>query len=282
MLAATSRCRHEAQASSVSVKRQLAHLSDLHLGHRGAARAAERLVEHLLRSAVDHVVVTGDITESGEADELALFERLFAPLLDARRVTVIPGNHDRAGEGHGMRLARGRLWREAAPGLHLVCLDTTGPHNRSYIASHGELSATQVDGALHALDVAPAGALRVVLMHHHPLPLPDEGFAERLATRLGWPHALELPRGRELVERCAGRCDLVLHGHKHVPTFRVLRSGGSTPLYVANAGSTTELGAFQVYEHERGRLVAARLERVDGSAPVVRRLESWPSLELAA
>ena len=68
-----------------------------------------------------------------------------------------------------------------------------------------------------AIAAAPREALTVILLHHHVLPLPEESFPERLATRLGWPHAAELALGAELVSRVQGRCDLILHGHRHVP-----------------------------------------------------------------
>src|SRR4051794_20379448 len=37
---------------------------------------------------------------------------------------------------------------------------------------------------------APAGALTAVLLHHHPLPLPEDSLHERLASWLGWPQTL--------------------------------------------------------------------------------------------
>jgi hypothetical protein len=93
------------------------------------------------------------------------------------------------------------------------------------------------------------------MLHHHVLPLPEEGFAERLATRLGWPFAAELALGRALVERVLGRADLILHGHRHVPralSMPVLR-GRTVGIY--NAGSSTELGDARVFRHLDGVLV---------------------------
>ena len=40
---------------------------------------------------------------------------------------------------------------------------------------------------------------------------------ERVITQLGWPNAAELASGQEMVARLQGRCDLVLHGHRHRP-----------------------------------------------------------------
>lgn len=93
------------------------------------------------------------------------------------------------------------------------------------------------------------------MLHHHPLPLPEESFQERLATRLGWPHAAELPLGAGLVRRCLGQADLLLHGHRHQPWARGLVTYDGRTLRVSNAGSSTERAGLQLYRHLSGRLL---------------------------
>lgn len=237
--------------------RKLAHLSDLHLDLSAESdAAAASLVEALLALDVDHVVVTGDLTHQGGNTEYQRFRDIFAPLLDTGRLTFIPGNHDRPGDDAGSRWMDGSKVRtETHAGLYLVCVDSTGAHNRNYFASHGELTRPVLDAVDAALDAAPRGALAAVLIHHHVMPLPEESFPEWLATRMGWPHAAELPLGAELVARVAGRCDLLLHGHRHVPREQQLEVPGGRPLRVYNAGSSTDLGRFRLFQHEGGRLV---------------------------
>jgi len=237
--------------------RTLAHLSDLHLDLTPASDASARaLVEALQAGHVDHAVVTGDLTHQGSRTEYARFQELFAPLLDTGRLTIIPGNHDRPGEDVGGAWLEGHKVRAVErPGLFLVCVDSTGEHNRNYFASHGELTRDTLDQVDAALDTAPVDALVAVLLHHHVLPLPEESFPERLATRMGWPHASELPLGAELVTRAQGRCDLVLHGHRHRPNDCLLDTAEGRPLRVFNAGSSTDLGRFRVFGHSEGRLV---------------------------
>ncbi|MFP2927927.1 metallophosphoesterase family protein, partial [Pyxidicoccus sp. 3LG] len=183
--------------------RTLAHLSDLHLDLTPASDASARaLVETLQAEGVDHVVVTGDLTHQGTRVEFQRFQELFAPLLDTGRLTFIPGNHDRPGDDVGGRWMDGQKVRTVErPGLYLVRVDSTGPHNRNYFASHGELSRETLDSVDAALAAAPREALVAVLVHHHVLPLPEESFPERLASRLGWPHDAELALGAELVTR---------------------------------------------------------------------------------
>ncbi len=233
--------------------RSLAHISDLHLGRTPAEAGALRAtVAALVEAAVDHVVVTGDVTNRGRLDELATFRRLIAPLAD--RLTVVPGNHDRLGEDAGRLLMRGRVAVDRRPGLHLVRLDSTAPHNRSLLDCHGRLSLADVDEVAAAVDQARPGDLVAVLLHHHVHPLPGDDLWERLAGLVGLPWTAELTAGRTLLERIRGRCDLVLHGHRHVPAELVLDQEAARPLRVVNAGCSTGLGRTRLFVHAAGRI----------------------------
>ena len=222
----------------------LAHLSDLHFGQGPAREAMARaLCQALVESAIDHVVVTGDVTHKGRDVEMSLFLDVFAPLLRQGRLTVVPGNHDRVGDDAGRALMKGRrVAVEEHPGLYLVLVDSTAEHNRSYWACHGELTRRMLDEVDAALDAAPERSLVAVLMHHHLVELPVEGWLERMSERLRLPYSGELQLGRELLERVQGRCDLVLHGHRHVPREIHLFTDTRRPLALYNAGSSTELG----------------------------------------
>ena len=133
------------------MKRTLAHLSDLHLGRSGADTIGlGRAVTALVKADVDHVVVTGDITDGGQFDQLATFRRLTAPIAD--RMTVVPGNHDRIGENAGRLLMRGRVATETHHGLFLVRVDSTAPHNRRPVDAHGLITADDLADIDAALD----------------------------------------------------------------------------------------------------------------------------------
>jgi 3',5'-cyclic-AMP phosphodiesterase len=237
---------------------KLAHLSDLHLGERPELAASARaLVRSVLEQQIDHVVVTGDITHTGSISEYETWLDVFAPLLEARKVTVVPGNHDRAGDGVAELLSDGlRVSVDGREGLFMVCIDSTAPHNRSTFRSHGDLGEQMLRAVEGALERAPRGWTRCVLLHHHVLPMPIEGIGEWFAERFGWPHASELTLGSELLRRLHGQVDLVLHGHRHVARESVLE--GVRPLRVANAGCSTALGAYRVFEHAEGRVCAGK------------------------
>jgi 3',5'-cyclic AMP phosphodiesterase CpdA len=247
----------------------LAHVSDLHIGRDAATdRAAHLLALALEDAGVAVALVTGDVTHRGRLSELSRFESTFRPLLDANRLVVVPGNHDRLSEGAAAAIMpRGRVDVASLPGLHAVRLDSTGPHNRSLLNAHGLLTEEDIDAVGAALDLAPEGALAVLVLHHHLLPLPPDFFGERLSNLLGWPNATELPMGGRLLDRIRGRCDLVLHGHRHTPSELVLGAASSRPLRVMNAGSTTQLGRVRLLAAREGRLASdAWLEIGGGDA----------------
>lgn len=235
----------------------LAHLSDLHFGRSAANDAAcAWLARSLAHAGVDHVVVTGDLTHTGRREQLDAFRRAFAPLAAAERLTVIPGNHDRMGHDVARQLMPGpRVEVRLAPGLFLVRIDSTGPHNSSRIAGHGRFDADDLVRCDAALRAAPSGAVVVVLLHHHLVPLPEEDLAERIASLLRRPWAAELVRGRRLLAALRGRCDLVLHGHRHHPSELVLGRASARPLAVYNAGATPRLGCVRIFRHRAGKLI---------------------------
>jgi len=237
--------------------RTFAHISDLHIGRDDATDlSARHLVEALLKARVDDVLLSGDVTHRGRAEELARFERLFAPLLENGRLCVVPGNHDRLGDDAARGLMRGgRVAIASRPGLHVVRVDSTAPHNRSLIDGHGVVTARDVADVEVALADVPPGALPVVMLHHHVLPLPVEDIAEKLATLIGLPSAEELPLGEDLLGRILGRCRLVLHGHRHVPAEFHVTAPGPVPMRILNAGCTTQLGRARLLAHANGEVV---------------------------
>jgi hypothetical protein len=149
----------------------------------------------------------------------------------------------------------GRVQVLRRPGLHVVRLDSTASHNRSLLDGHGEVTFDDMDQVEAALAEGPPEALRVLMLHHHLLPLPVEDLAEKVATFLGWPNAAELPLGRQLLLRALGACQLVLHGHRHIPAESRVSAPQLEPLRIVNAGSTPELERARIFRHAAGRVL---------------------------
>src|SRR5262249_54800395 len=159
--------------------RMLAHLSDLHMGRspEDAAQAAQ-LARALVEIGIDHVLVTGDVTHRGKRREWELFEATFGALIETGRVTVVPGNHDRLGDDRGDAIMPGeRVQCVTRDGLHIIRVNSTGDHNRSWIAGHGILLPEDLDAIDVALDETPRDHLAVIALHHHVVPLPEEHAA---------------------------------------------------------------------------------------------------------
>lgn len=235
----------------------IAHVSDLHLGRDARTDAAvRRLCGALVEAQVDAVLVTGDITHRGRFAELRAFEEAFEPLLSSGRVVVVPGNHDRAGDDAGATLMVGaRVGVASLPGLHVVRVDSTAPHNRSLISAHGGLGRSDLAEVDAALREAQPGALTAIMLHHHVVPLPADDLAEALSGWLGWPNAAELRQGPELLALARHRCDLVLHGHRHVPSVANPWPRDARALAIVNAGCSPDLGRARLYRHDGATLL---------------------------
>jgi len=114
---------------------RFAHISDLHIGRSAENDAnAVRLCASLMESGIDQVVATGDLTHRGLRRELEQFESIFAPLIAQGRMVVVPGNHVCLGDDVSRDLMEGqRVQTTTRPGLYIVRVNSTAPHNRSWI-----------------------------------------------------------------------------------------------------------------------------------------------------
>ena len=206
----------------------IAHLSDMHLGAH-VPDAVTSVIADVMAARPALTVVTGDCTMRARVPQFraarALLDRLPTPLL------VVIGNHDvplisaaRIVDPY----ARYRYWIDGdldpivrLPGLTALGLQTT-PRWRW---KSGRVSRRQSDHVAAVLGAAPAGAVRLLALHH---PLQAGGLA-RIAGR-----------GRLLRALAAAHVDLVLAGHTHVPESRCVELPGmSHRLIEVVAGTAT-------------------------------------------
>ena len=186
---------------------RLLHVSDLHAGTHeepDVERALARLVERLEPQLV---VASGDLAHRGRRSQLERAAELLRSL--GPPVLAVPGNHD-------IPHTPARLWRAwpefervwgtteptvSLPGLHVVGTNSARPFRHQ----GGALSAAQLKRAGERLAEADAGALSVVVLHHHPIGAPLRAARKRPLSRRN--HVL-----RSLVDAGA---DLILAGHIH-------------------------------------------------------------------
>ncbi len=209
-----------------NVKRVMGYLNWRRRQFVHRAEVLDRLVADMKVHAADHIAVTGDLVNLGLPSEYGTALRWLQDLGPPDRVTVVPGNHDIyvALRTHpGVRLwadyMQPRDWerraldeggdgfpftRRVGP-VALIGVNSAVP-TPPFVAA-GRLGAVQIARLAQALDRARAdGLIRVVLIHHPPLP----GQA---------PPRRALADARELAETLdAHGADLVLHGHNHTDT----------------------------------------------------------------
>jgi len=258
----------------------LAHLSDLHLTqphphlqdlaskrllgylswqlkrrheHRSSVLAA--LTRDLAAQPVDHVVLTGDLTQIGLPDEFRQVRDWLETLGRPENVTLIPGNHDRyvsTADKHTMALWR-PYYQSDDGGHHFPCVRERGPTALIGVDSAPPTApflATGSVGARQCRELAEVlqserKHFRVVLIHHPPHP-----EAVKFRKRL-----VDATRVSEVLYRHG--CGLVLHGHSHQWQLHWL-SGPYAPIPTLGVPSASALGHKQGY---RARYHCYRISR---------------------
>lgn len=213
---------------------RLLHVSDLHVGAREEAEVEGPLRALIERLQPQLVVVSGDLTHRGRAEEhahAAAFLRSLGPA-----VLAVPGNHDIP------LLPPGRFawpWREflrhwettepvyLSDGLLVVGLNSVRPWRQQA----GGLDRAALRRAAERLAQAPSGALRVACLHHHLTGAPWRSHKRPVARR-----------GRVLSALVAAGAELVLAGHIHQSAvcerreFEVATTGGRAAVVAAAPG----------------------------------------------
>jgi 3',5'-cyclic AMP phosphodiesterase CpdA len=283
---------------------RIAHFSDLHLlslegvtmrrflnkrltgwvnlrlkrGHVHKVSHVRAIAREIARAKVDHVVVTGDLTNLALEPEFELARSVLQDDLgiEPSRVTVVPGNHDLYTDGAlrsrrfehyfadwlksdlpelavtagGARFPVVKLRGSAV----IVALSSAVP--RLPFVAAGELGSAQLDALARVLAHPEVAARTLVLALHHP---PVHGWSRLKGHLEGLRDAPAL-----LSMLMSVRCGLVLHGHLHRRIHRVvtthvgvLQQVGATSASLHDE-TPDRMAGFNVYEiDERG---VARIE----------------------
>jgi len=239
---------------------RIVHLSDLHLTPRdGDARSEPRLFGKLsgmntaFRSLLgakavreaDLVLVTGDVTDSGQLASWQVFWKAMKVAGLTERALVLPGNHDvchlgvrvvsskpaqaaadlarvRAGLALGAQPVRYPFVRVLDQGrVALFGLDSCNAGNPTGLTNAlGQLSFAQLERLARLLHRHREVPVKVVALHHSPnIPAAETDRARELppvhpVTR--WGHELPADQRRALRLLCVThRVRLVVHGHLH-------------------------------------------------------------------
>ncbi len=179
----------------------IAHLSDPHHGPLFVERSYSRAVRELLELKPDVVVISGDFTENGILSEYEQAAEHLQQLEDFPLVTV-PGNHDYRSTGY---LIYRRLFGSRQHlSLGKVVFHTVGTARPD--RDEGEVGFRQSTWLEENLK-KDENKVRVVVMHHHLVQVPDTGTDRTTVVDAG-----------DILKTIASQgTELVLCGHRHRP-----------------------------------------------------------------
>ena len=212
---------------------RVVQLSDVHFGGEDAG-AAQGALDYVATFPPDLTIVTGDFTLNGLPKEFRAardwFERLPGPKL------ATPGNHDTPYWNIPLRaLTPFKRYRHfiGAPeggafdgaGLAVRVINTSRGAQPRPDWSKGAINLQAAETQAHELQTAPAGALRVIAVHHPLIEVVDTPVT-------GGVH-----RGALAAELFAReQVDVILSGHIHNP-FAVALPFADRRTYAVGAGT---------------------------------------------
>lgn len=275
--------------AGLGLKRLLSYLSwQRKRRHRHLPGILAAVLADIPANPVDHLLVTGDLTQLGLAGECDEALHWLLGLGDPRRISVIPGNHDRLVADDWARTA-GR-WRDffAEDPLAADC-QASGPDSGPdgafpFLRRCGPVALVGLNSAVPTAPLFASGRLgdaqlerlgarleslgrqqcfRLVFMHHSPLP---HGHA--------WRKRLRDAAALQAVLRSAG-AELVVHGHGHHQVFATVAAEAGVML-VVGAPSASLAGERQAgwnrYVIERtaaGWNVTVELRRLESTGVIL-------------
>ena len=184
---------------------EIIHLSDLHIRSNPDKKSSspsendlyecgsrvKELIKYIdFNYPEAHIVITGDITDSGTPKSIALAKKLMNGWMREKRLTVVPGNHDCGSYGNlyyeerknNFLKAFSRAipsknfpWLKIYDHVGLIGLDTNKLPKKS---ARGHLGKRQIEDLEKILDSRKfKKIIPIILMHHHP-------FINKKLTRL--------------------------------------------------------------------------------------------------
>ncbi len=244
---------------------RIAAAGDVHFGLDSAGSLRPHLEQ--LPDRADVLMLTGDLTRHGEAEEAAVLAKELEDV--TLPVVAVLGNHDYHGdqekeirevmEGAGTTVLEGEGITIEIGGRRLGVAGTKGfgggfvganatdfgePEMKAFVQLTKELAA----GLEEALEDLRDTDYRVALMHYSPIKETLEGEPPEIWAFLG----------SYLLGEAADRagCDLIFHGHAHRGTEKGITPGG---IQVRNVAQPVIQRAYRLYcfEVEEGEVACA-------------------------
>ncbi len=196
----------------------IAQISDLHLGPQFVSSAYDQAVKEILQLKPDIVVASGDFTENGLLREFNLAAEKLEKL---KEFPIIPvaGNHDYRSTGY---LVYKEIFGEKQifhfGNVTILTVSTARPDR-----DEGEVGHRQDDWLAENLR-KNQNKVKIVIMHHHIVSVPDTG-TDRITI---------VDAGDILRTLFLEKANLVLCGHRHRPWMWKINE-----MMIGHAGTTS-------------------------------------------
>jgi 3',5'-cyclic AMP phosphodiesterase CpdA len=189
----------------------LLHISDLHFGPYYVPHVGEALLQAAQALQPDVIIASGDFTQRAKIGEFGA-AREFLDRLPAAPLVVCPGNHDvplyriweritRPHENYRKYIADELNSVLRIDGAVIVSLDSTAPLTA---ITNGRIRREQLEFCRQAFCDVPAGALKMLVAHHHFAPAPD------------YERTKVMPRAKRAIDFLEQlKVDMILGGHLH-------------------------------------------------------------------
>jgi len=229
----------------------IVHISDIHCGPEFQEVAFEQAAEEINALDPDAVVVTGDLTENGLLSQYRTAKEVL-DFIKCKTKVICSGNHDYRSTGY-------LLFKKFFPSSRIIIADkcvfaivsTARPERND-----GEVGHRQVIWLERTLSKYKR-MLKIVVMHHHLIQVPDTG-----------PDNIPVvDAGDTLRGILYARTNLVLGGHRHRPWRWTL---GGTHIIHAGTLSSERLRGFYSHSYNildvRDDSIRAKLKIVRGQS----------------
>lgn len=237
---------------------KLLHVSDTHFGKPAHFNlpALEQVSDEILSDHYDAFVHTGDVTQSGQAEEFQSARQF----LDGVHIPsiVTSGNHDARSGGQELfdRYIGSPRGVKTVDDAVFIYVDSAAPDR-----DEGRLGKVKFNLIREALHEHHAYPIKVVVVHHHVIPVPRAGRERNVLANAG--DLLDLLLRFDV--------DLVLSGHKHYPNVyqvenTVIVNAGTVSGHKTRYGDVNSYNVINISPTE----LKVETRRLDGSTQVRR------------
>ncbi|MBS3813267.1 metallophosphoesterase [Candidatus Bipolaricaulota bacterium] len=202
---------------------KILHISDTHVTDTGQFReeALTSALAELASNDFDLFIHSGDVTDMGRKEQFERAADLFDDISIPR--IIVPGNHDK--RSGGLTLFKQNIG--PARGVEFIGEDAVATYVDSGVndLDEGRVGTVQFNMIKDTLNSNQDKSLKIVVLHHHTIPIPWTGKERNVLSNAG--DLLDLFIKSDV--------DLVLSGHKHFPNTYKLEN----TLFI-NAGTVSD------------------------------------------